>query len=242
MNRKIPVEQAIEHDQAMPIRVVIRNYFSGYFLWTARQSSLLAQSIESAHEGEPRFDIEHRGYVLSSVLASVAFLESNINELFQDAHDGHASHLSSLSTDTRRMMAELWISTDEGTRLRPLDKYKMLLVLAGHEPLDPGSQPCQDAVLVVQLRNALAHFQPEDLSADEPHKMKDRLRGKFPDNRLMAESGNPWWPDHALGCGCADWVHRSAKALADRVMKTVGVETNYMHHEKTGWLTPKPRA
>lgn len=56
--------------------------------------------------------------------------------------------------------------------------------------------------------------------------------GMFPDNKLMAGSGNPWWPDHALGHGCAEWAHRFAKALADLVMETIGIETNDLRHER----------
>lgn len=78
-----------------------------------------------------------------------------------------------------------------GRRVPDLE-YEMLLTFADVQPLDRGRQPYQDAALVVRLRNAVAHYQPEDLSADDPHKMEQALRGKFPDNELMAGSGNPW--------------------------------------------------
>jgi hypothetical protein len=219
----------------------MRKYFSTYFLFAARHSSLLACEIETTHEGESHLDIEHRGHVLSSILASAAFLESNINEVFQDVYDQHQSSAGSLSTETSRVVAELWNSTDNGAKMRLLDKYQMILVLGGHKPLERGAQPYQDTALVLRLRNALAHFQPENLSAEEQHRMADQLRRKFPENRLMAGSGNPSWPDHALGHGCAEWALHSVKVLADHVMKTIGIETNYMRHEKTGWLTPNRR-
>jgi len=49
-----------------------------------------AGEIERAYGGgDPRFDIEHHGCVLSAVIDSAAFLEAMVNELYQDAADGH---------------------------------------------------------------------------------------------------------------------------------------------------------
>ena len=62
------------------------------------------------------------------------------------------------------------------------------------------------------------------------------LRGKFADNALMAGSKNPWWPDHALGAGCAGWAYRSSKALADRVASDLGITPKYQ--AQTEWAFP----
>jgi len=226
------------------VRVLIRSYFSSYLLWMAQHMSALAGRIEAAHRGRPTFNIEHRGLVLSSVVASAAFLEAMVNELYQDAADGHGltgdGYLGPLSSQSHGLMADFWRATDEGSRLKPLDKYEMLLAFADVTPLDRGRQPYQDASLVIRLRNAIAHYQPEDLSADDPHKMEGALRGKFADNALMAGSGNAWWTDHALGYGCADWGHRSVKALADRVSDELGILPNYRRVEASGWFGRGP--
>ncbi len=224
----------------MTARIVMRNYFSTYLLYAAQCLSDEAGAIEARHQGPSRFDITHRAYVLSSIQAVAGFLEAAINELYQDAVDEHGiegdGYIAPLSAESRRIMAELWRATDEGSRLRPLEKYQMLLVAAGRERLDAGSQPCQDAHLLTGLRNAITHFQPEDLSADAPAAMERRLRGKFPENRLMAGSDNPWWPDHCLGHGCSQWAHRAAKSLADEVVNELGISPNYRRHEEAGWF------
>jgi hypothetical protein len=221
------------------VRVVMRHYFSAYLLWSAEHFADEARQIEAAHEGQSRFDIEHQGYVLASILSAASFLEAVANELYGDAHDQHGvandGYIAPLSKETQRMMAELWRGTDNGSKLRPLDKYQLLLTIAGLQPLDRGEQPYQDAQLVIQLRNAIAHFQPEDLSADWPHRMQQRLAGKFPENRLMAGAGNPWWPSHCLGHGCASWAARSALALTDRVSDQLGIQPNYMRLHKDNW-------
>jgi hypothetical protein len=105
-------------ETAMPLRVVMRKYFSSYFLYAARRLSADADAIEAGHEGESRFDIAHRAYVLSSIQAAAGFLEAMVNELYQDAVDEHGTngdgYIAPLSVETRRTMVELWRATDEG--------------------------------------------------------------------------------------------------------------------------------
>jgi hypothetical protein len=223
----------------------MRQYFSGHLLSSAGRLAELAKQIEDSHSGESRFDLAHRTYVLSSVLSSVGFLEAMINELFQDAYDGHAPDggaIAPLSINTRLLMAEYWRSLEQGERGRILDKYQALLTFAGQPTLEEGRQPYQDVRLALQLRNAIAHFRPQLLSADEPAKMEKWLRGKFADNRLMEGSGNSWWPDKCLGWGCADWSMRAVTALADHVVQAVGVRPNYVVNRATGWLGDVPGA
>lgn len=180
---------------------------------------------------------------MSSIVASVAFLEAMVNELYQDAADDHAppdGYITPLSSSCRRLMAELWRSTDGG-KLGAIQKYEMLLAFADAPPLDRGGQVYEYARLVLRLRNAIIHYRPEDVSAaDEAHAMERSLRGKFTDNALMAGSGNPWWPDHALGYGAAEWAHRSIKAIADHVSNALGISPNYRRIEAGGWFGQTP--
>jgi len=166
-----------------------------------------------------------------------------INELFQDTYDGHAPEggaVTPLDEPVRLLMTEYWRSTEQGAKDRPLDKYQALLRFAGQAPLGAGAQPYQDAQFVVQLRNAIAHYRPQDLSADEPDLMEQRLRGKFADNRLMVGSGNSWWPDVCLGWGCARWALEAVTTLTDQVVELVGVRPNYVVHRASGWLGTVP--
>lgn len=165
-----------------------------------------------------------------------------INELFQDAADGQGTGekgtIAPLSDDCRRTMAEVWAIT-RGGRVSALEKYDSILRSAGAPPLDPKSDPYKDADATVQLRNRLIHFRPEDRSVDDAHAM-ERIRGKFPDNALMAGTGNAWWPEHALGHGAAVWAHRSVKAIADHVAHAIGIEPIYRRVEAGGWFGTAP--
>jgi hypothetical protein len=133
----------------------MRNYFSAYPLWTAEEMTGRARDLEAKHSGGPRFDIQHRALVLSAVLAAAGFPEAMINELYQNATDEHGvsddGYIAPLTSETRRLMAQLWVATDEGSKLRALDKYQLMLSVAGKAALDPGTQPFQDAQLLVVM-------------------------------------------------------------------------------------------
>lgn len=70
-----------------------------------------------------------------------------MNELFQDAADGHAppdGYITSLSEECRRTMAEVWAVT-RGGRVPALEKYDSLLRSAGAPLLDRKSDTVKDA-------------------------------------------------------------------------------------------------
>jgi hypothetical protein len=219
-----------------PLRIAMRNYFSTYLLWSAQHSAGQAQAIEHAHTGDSRFDIKHRAYVLTAVISAACFVEAMVNELFQDAHDSHGTtgdgYIAPLSSRTRESMGEWWESSGQGFE-KVLEKYQLLLDFAGKPRLDKGKQPLQDAHLLVDLRNTLVHYRPETIAADVVHRLYTRLHPKnFADNALMAGSGNPWWPDHALGAGCAEWAYGAGKALTDRVSDELRITPNYRRPHK----------
>lgn len=229
-------ETVTTHVEVFPVRVLMRNYFSTHLLWAARHFGQEAAVIESRHEGDSRFDIEHRAAVLGAVTSSAAFLEAMINELFQDASDGHGTagdgYLAPLAARTHELMAGWWAESGEGFE-KVLRKYQMLLLFCDEPILDRGAEPYQSADLVIKLRNTIMHYRSETVSADVEHRLAKGLRGRFPDNLLMTGSGNAWWPDHALGAGCADWAFKSVKALADHVSHAVGIVPNYQRHRGT---------
>ena len=162
-----------------------------------------------------------------------------INELFQDALDEHGTesdgYLAPLSGRTRQLMREWWAITDGYEKT--LSKYQMILVFADEPKLDQGREPYQSAADLIALRDVLVHSRSESVSADQEHRLAKRLRHKIgQDNRLIEGSGNPWWPDFALGAGCASWAYEAALAFADTVTNRVGITPNYQRiKDKSGW-------
>lgn len=221
------------------VRLSMRNYFSTNFLWTALHLSRLVGELEATEGRRPRFDMAHRSYAASSVIASGTFLEAAVSELFQDAYDAHGlrddGYLAPVDHEAVAAMAKVWEETASGWGLKPVEKWQWLLECCGHDRLDRGAAPVQDAALLIRLRNALVHFKPENIAADEAHDLEKALRGRFPDNRLMEGSGNPWWPSHGLAHGCSEWAVRSARELADCVLDEVRINPNYRRIEAAGW-------
>ncbi len=107
--------------------ILTRSYFSSHYLWAAKHLAGLAGKTEEGHTGSPRFDIGHRAYVVNSIMSSVAFLEAAINELYQDAFDGHESYIGLLPPQVRSLLGEFWamIEGDSRPTLSILDKLEL---------------------------------------------------------------------------------------------------------------------
>ncbi|MBI2488072.1 MAG: hypothetical protein HYW01_14235 [Deltaproteobacteria bacterium] len=222
--------------------IMVRIYYSSYHLWAAEHFYQLAGEIEDAHEGRSRFDIKHRAYVTNTILSSVAFLEAAINEVFQDAFDNYLIYIGSLSVETRKILADFWDMTEADNKsfVSILDKYQLALRFAGMEPFNKGENPYQDANLVVKIRNTLIHYKPQLLGGENIHQLEAKLKGKFPENKLMSGSaGNPYFPDKALGKGCAEWTVKSVLIFANGFFLRMGVIPHYKKVEFTKPIAEK---
>jgi hypothetical protein len=85
-------------------------------------------------------------------------------------------------------MAAYWNSTDEGERVRAIDKYDAARLSGECPRADRGRLPDQDVPRVIALRNWSVHYRPQSYSHDEPD-----LRAKVED------AGFPHSPERAHG-------------------------------------------
>jgi hypothetical protein len=191
------------------------------YLWSARHFSDLAQEQEQPgnvgrHTEEYR---RHRSYVVAAVFSSVAYLETAINEIFAGCADSGVSwKLRESSPDHRRILASLWC--EEIRRLPTLRKYQLALRAGSLAEFHEGQVPYSDAALLVRLRNALVHYEPDWVNTDridgsrltqaEMHRWERALRSKFEPNALAGQK-YPFWPERCLGAGCARWGAQSAE-------------------------------
>lgn len=210
----------------------MRNYFSSHHLWAARMFADEAQALEKMHSGEKsKFDIRHRALINGTILSSVAFLESAINELYQDATDKKdLSYIEPLSKKAIGLLGAKWKEWFYGSRRihkSILEKYNIAMECCGLKPFDKGKTPFQEVALVIKLRNTLVHFMPEDVCSDIPHELGDSLKSYFPENKMMKNSGNPFFPDKCLGAGCAFWAISSVVEFADAFFAQIKVMPNY---------------
>lgn len=214
---------------AHKITVSMRSYFSTYHLWSAKESSKQAKIIEVEHGGKPKFDIKHRAHVMNAILSSVAFAEAAVNELYQDASDCHHSYVSELDQRHILLLSDYWNMTEiqNKSHISLLDKFQLALLFCDKEVFDKGANPYQDVQMVVNLRNAIVHFKPESISASDDHRLSTKLKNKFPENQLMRESGNPYFPDKCLGFGCALWAWKSTENFVDSFFSRLGIVPNF---------------
>jgi hypothetical protein len=205
--------------------VGMRTYPSAYYHWATQPFARLARDIETAHTGNSTFNVEHRAFVANAVLSAVAFLEASINEIFDDVADRHSGYVDPLTDDCKRLMAGLWDDRTEGRRF--LDKCQLALLCSNSTAFDTGRPPYQDADLLNKLRNRLTHSGAVTRITGNENKLEEALKKKFPSSRLMMGSANPYFPDHCLGAGCAEWAVQSAVGFADEFFRRLKVIPNY---------------
>jgi hypothetical protein len=177
---------------------------------------------------------EHRSFVVAAILASVAFLEAAVNELFASAsHDNLevAGGRGGLAATERKILTDL---NETLANNRTLDRYQLVLHLLGRQPFDRGTAFFQDLDLLIRFRNSLVHYKPEwrpagieggPTSADS--KLARGLATKHFSHNPFTGPGNPFFPDKCLGHGCAVWAWTAALAFADEFFRRLGVTPIY---------------
>jgi hypothetical protein len=156
-------------------------------------------------------------------------MEAAVNELFKDAFDRHQPYIEPLDPEVQALLAKLWDWT-EGRNKAPfsvLDKYEIALVLARKEPIRRDGQLFENARLLVRLRNELMHYKPQTLGESDMRGLDRSLAGRFAPNKLMSGAGNPFFPDHCLGRGCAQWAVASSGSYTDAFFAKLGIVPNY---------------
>lgn len=207
---------------------IYRTYFSDVYLWSAQNQARLAADIEKKYSGPleeslrtAELETRHQAHVITAVTNAAAFMECVVNEVLQDVADEFKDHIGSLSRTVRLSLAGYWVA---GGHASTLDKYDHILKLAGLDVMNRGVDPAQSAVLLVALRNYFVHYKPENVGTSiDPPKLAKRLRGRFADNELVAGARDPWFPNHAVGAGCAIWAHETAYAFVDRWTSLMGL-------------------
>ena len=226
---------------ALNLRIAMRSYLSTHHLHFSRYFIAQSARIEEqfAKDGDDRLWSTQRAYVVGSVLSSVAFLESAIIEVYRDIADGYRS--GGLSKQRLAALKAIWISGGIN-RVGVLDKYAAAWTVLKKSSFPRDTGHYQRAQLAIALRNSLVHFEPQTLGEGlPPHKLEHALKSQFSPSSFMKNKGNPYFPDHCLGHGCAAWCLASCKDLADHFFKSVRLSPNYLQIEKAEKLRTRRR-
>jgi hypothetical protein len=219
-----------------------RKYLSIQFVQSAAYFTREAKKRElnGAPPSKPDY-LRHQSYVIGAIWMASGFLEAYINELFSDAAEDCREFLNPLEKEVIDLLGRMWKRGIPRTARYPiLEKYEVFLDLAHKKAFDRGVAPYQDVQVMIDLRNALMHYEPEwmpdggtaPLQPTDVHKLEKRLKGKFKINPLTG-AGNPFYPDKCLGHGCAKWCVESSMSLVDGFCETLGTKPTFDHVRDT---------
>jgi len=238
---KIPLETISEESL-----IRFRDCFSVRYIQSAAVLCRLAYGIEKESPGsagsslpdpDPDLLLRHEAFVLNSVLSSVAFLESTINELYADAADdayffADAEHETLLHT-----ISEGWRNEKNFDRSPMVNKYQKILEIAQISPFDEGDQAFANVRQLIEIRNHLMHYKREWVVIHEnktpgrnegttSDKFEKILRKKFAANPFSGEN-LPFFPDRCLGHGCAEWAVVNSIIFTDAFFRKLGLPAPY---------------
>ena len=197
--------------------------------------------------------VGHRATVIAAVLCATSFVESAVNEMFEDAIDNEFA-LRERGLTPEGIAAIGRTATGLGdARIPALQKYQLALAVCEEEPFESDAAEFAEVRSVFWLRNRLVHYSPEwdvIMSPDEikPLEYERRFKGKFPESpfaqqaRLEREelrlSGKevPFFPTRCLSHGCAAWAVRSVLGFSDTFHERLGITPRY--EPDRAWLNP----
>ncbi len=233
---KIPLE--ITGDDSV---IRFRDCFSVRYIQSAALLCRLGYQIEreSEESGELSQDLvnRHEAFILNSVLSSVAFLESAVNELHADAADDTCFYADEENEALLKTIGEGWRNERNFNRAPVLFKYQKILAIAGKTPFDDNDEAFANLHHLVEIRNHLLHYKREwvvvrgsgparehyDTTAE---KFEKTLRRKFAINPLAAQN-QPFFPDKCLGHGCAEWAVVNCLIVTDTFFRRLQLPAPY---------------
>ena len=194
----------------------VRPGFAVQHLWTARRAAWLCKQREQylVDTDYRNIDRQHRSHAVTAVLSAFAFVEAHVNDVVD--------------------LQQLAISD----RTNPIDKCQDALTATGHPRLNTGSGTGQTFDVVRRLRNALVHYKPEwehgFITGALYNDLKNRLKGRENRQRI----GEPWFPNKAVGAGCAEWAVDTSVAFALQWHTAMGLDAAEFDRIYVNWSEP----
>jgi hypothetical protein len=181
--------------------------------------------------------LRHEVFILNSILSSVAFLESTINELYADAADDAFFFTDEKNEELLKTIGEKWRNEKNFDRAPLVNKYQKILIIAQKPVFDDDNQVFSNIRNLIEIRNSLMHYKrewivvqkgeiSEDIEETHGEKLERMLRNKFPVNPL-AQKNRPFFPDICFGHGCAEWAVKNSLSFTDEFFKKLELPTPY---------------
>ena len=230
---KFPLEMEGED---FPVR--FRDSFSVRYIQSAALLCRLGYSIERDNKDpSPEILLRHEAFILNSLLSSVAFLESAVNELYADAADEESLFQDETTESLLRAIAERWRNEKNFDRAPVIEKYQRILSIAEKAVFDEREPGFSNVRQLVLIRNYLMHYRREwvpaksgmrrdDDSVTVAESFEKSLKTKFAPNPF-AHKKRPFFPDQCLGHGCSEWAVVNCMVFADEFFRRLGLPAPY---------------
>ena len=182
---------------------------------------------------------ENQACASGAIISSVAYLESFINEFFNNC-ENDSDFFKEINKEKNDLLKRHW---KKGIKCRRTEKFSAILckyqvaycIFKGIG-IDNSSKKFDNVKDLIKIRNALVHykseFQPTHNSDSEvdPYGL-NHLQGKFNENIFMINCGNPFFPWKCLGAGCAKWAIKTSIDFTDYFSSEINLNKNDFVHE-----------
>ena len=206
------------------ITVELRHYISEHHLWTAAHDARLCRQLEEELIGTGILDPRHFASATGAIFFAVAYVETVINEFFEDAMWAVGSRrVRHLEAQVLEKMASYW---ESGGKRHPfLDKYLKALKICGAQRIDRGSQIYSDCDLLRDIRNNLTHYRPtwNAVGVKNELDLKVVAAGIEPSEVYSPDDGRAWVPFRVAGAGGAAWACRTAVNFVSEWRRRIGL-------------------
>jgi hypothetical protein len=182
---------------------------------------------------------DYKSFSISSIILSIAFFESTINEFFDDISNN--VHLENINNQKKVINDEYIRSVQyfkgekilEKPGIRMYEKYNIALVLAGISPISKDERISRELKDLVDLRNELVHAKSEWVWLDNHEKLQksktvafeNKFKHKFNLNPFVIDG--PFFPNRCIGLGCARWAISTVIDYSDEFFKRMGLMPRY---------------
>ena len=175
-------------------------------LLAAAKFARLCGEIERQSIGKPFGDgfNDILQYTSTSVILSVASLESHINDELDKLHPLFPDHPPMASAQLINWMSRLSI----------IEKYRLAIEAKKVAPFDTDSKTYQAITVLIKFRNALVHFKPEWHDEQNEHENLGKLlKSQFELSPWLPKEGSVIFPQRCMCHAGAKWAVGTARAF-----------------------------
>jgi len=203
------------------LKISVNTHVSDGHIISAMINAIEADKIEKKYSktrdfysNEYIYNIrKYNAFNSSSILLTVAFLETKINEFFSDATLGIIKPENETEKILIGKIKKSWEANIPKTgKYSVFEKYSKCLEVGINKELLKGVLPTQNIILLTRIRNILTHHETESVTTivennerySSTQTLEKQINKQFQLNPFVA-IGNPFFPDKCLSAGCSCW-------------------------------------